>query len=220
MEMRSIRLDPQMTPIGHPLREQCPLHLLPGGGEGSPWCRAVLTRMRTSHCWRRTSSDLLGLPQRRSRLDIDAVRGGEGHKRRDVAARGVAVTVTGGQHVRGSRNTRVGELVPRLSTRHNDGTRHVKQAFKRIGDTVVDVVNKFFNKGTCQSPGFGGLGLVPLGRVGPFILWTMGRVISGMWWRGGTVGWLGKMPRSSHHWACTACHSKGRLQWSACGSLA
>ena len=107
---------------------------------------------------------LLGLPERRSRLDIDAVLGGEGHKRRDVAARGVAVT--GGQHVWGSRNIRVGELVPRLSTRHDDGRRHVKQAFKRIGDTLVDDVNKFFDKGTCQSPGFGGLGLVPLGEGG------------------------------------------------------
>ena len=35
---------------------------------------------------------VLGLPQRCSRLDIDAVLGGEGHKRRDVgdeAARGL-----------------------------------------------------------------------------------------------------------------------------------
>ena len=55
------------------------------------------------------------------------------------------------------------ELVPRLITRHDDGTRHVKQVFKRIGDTVVDAVNKFFMKGTCRSPGFGGLGLVPWG---------------------------------------------------------
>ena len=31
---------------------------------------------------------------------------------------------------------------------------------------MVDVVNKFFNKGTCHSPGFGGLGLVPLGKGG------------------------------------------------------
>ena len=68
--------------------------------------------------------------------------------------------------VGGSRNIRVGELVPRLSTRHDDGTRHVKQVFKRIGDTVVDAVNKFFNRGTCHYPGFGGLGLVPLGAGG------------------------------------------------------
>ena len=33
-----------------------------------------------------------------------------------------------------------------------------------------------------------------------------GRSHIGMWWRGGTVGWLGKMPISSHHWACTPCH--------------
>ena len=57
---------------------------------------------------------LLGLAQRRSRLDIDAVLGGEGPKRPDVAARGVAVP--GGQHVCGSGNIRVGELVPGLRT--------------------------------------------------------------------------------------------------------
>ena len=98
---------------------------------------------------------LRGLPQRRSRLDVDAVLGGEGHEGRDVAARGVAVRR--GQHVWGRRNIRVGEMVPRLSTRHDAGTRHVKQVFKRIGDTVVDAINKFFNKGTCQARGFGGL---------------------------------------------------------------
>ena len=98
---------------------------------------------------------LRGLPQRRSHLDVDAVLGGEGHEGRDVAARGVAVRR--GQHVRGRRNIRVGELVPRLSTRHDDGTRHVKQVFKRIGDTVVDAVNKIFYKGTCHARGFGGL---------------------------------------------------------------
>ena len=81
-----------------------------------------------------------------------------------MVARGVAVT--GKQQVWGSQNIRVGELVPRLSTRHDNGTRHVKQAFKRIGDTVVDAANKFFNKGTSQSLNFGGLGLVPLGEGG------------------------------------------------------
>ena len=322
--MSRIRLNPRMTPIGGPLREQCPLHLLPGGG-GEP---VVPGSDDEDEDLPLLAEDLVppllrGLPQRRSRLDIDAVLGGEGHEGRDVAARGLAVT--GGQHVWGSRNIRVGELVPRLSTRHDDGTRHVKQIFKRIGDTVVVTVNKFFNKGTCHSPGFSGLGLVPLGEGGvlplllhrfhiehrvkmlrnsvprppnffhpppgglailreknvavncvaeavhevtshrggwavshhggvgggirggvlqgcpaqgglgrnegggsaipryqlsPFIPWRVGRVISGMWWRGGTVGWLGKMPRSSHHWACTACHSKGRLEWSACGSPA
>ena len=34
VEMHQIRLNPPMTPIGGPLREQCPLHLLPGGGGG------------------------------------------------------------------------------------------------------------------------------------------------------------------------------------------
>ena len=61
---------------------------------------------------------LCGLPQRRPRLDVDAVLGGEGHERQDVAARGVAVRR--GQHVGGRRNIRVGELVPRLSSRHDD----------------------------------------------------------------------------------------------------
>ena len=32
--MRRIRLNPRMTPIGGSLREQCPPHLLPGGGGG------------------------------------------------------------------------------------------------------------------------------------------------------------------------------------------
>ena len=35
VNMRRIRLDPPITPIGGPLREQCPLHLLPGGGRGA-----------------------------------------------------------------------------------------------------------------------------------------------------------------------------------------
>ena len=84
---------------------------------------------------------LRGLPQRRSRLDVDAVLGEEGYEGRDAAARGVAVRR--GQYVRGRRNIRVGDLVPRLSTRHDDATRHFKRVFKRIGDTVVDAVNKF-----------------------------------------------------------------------------
>ena len=70
------------------------------------------------------------------------------------------------KHVWGSRNICVGELVPRLSIRHDDGTMHVKQDFKWIGDTVVHAVNKSVKTGTCQSPGFGGLGLVPLGEGG------------------------------------------------------
>ena len=52
-----------------------------------------------------------------------------------MAARGVAVT--GGQHVGGSRNIRVGEPVPRLNIRHGDETRHVKQAFKRTRSLML-----------------------------------------------------------------------------------
>ena len=66
----------------------------------------------------------------------------------------------------------------------------------------------------------GGGGAIPQYPLSTFILWRVGTVISGMWWRGGTVGWLGKMPRSSYQWACTGCHAKGRLEWSACGSPA
>ena len=66
----------------------------------------------------------------------------------------------------------------------------------------------------------GGGSPIPRYQLGPFILWRVGRVISGTWWRGGTVGCLGKMPRSSYHWVSTACHSKGRLEWSARGSPA
>ena len=110
---------------------------------------------------------LRGLPKRRSRLDIDAVLGERATKVQMWQLEGLRSRGGGGgQHVWGSRNIRVGELVPRLITRHHDGTRHVKQVFKRIGDTVVDAINKFFNKGTCYSPGFGGLGLVPLGEGG------------------------------------------------------
>ena len=106
------RLDPRMLPVGGPLREQCPLELLPGGG-GEP---VVPGGADEDEDLPLLEEDLippllLGLPQRRSRLDIDAVLGGEGHKSRDVAARGGAVT--GGQHVRGGRNIRVRELVPR-----------------------------------------------------------------------------------------------------------
>ena len=35
VQMRRIRLNPRMTPIGGPLRKQCPLHLLPGEGRGA-----------------------------------------------------------------------------------------------------------------------------------------------------------------------------------------
>ena len=165
VEMRRIWLNPRMTPMGGPLREQCPLHLLPGGGgelvvPGSADEDEDLPLLEEDL----VPPLLPGLPQRRSRLDVDAILGGEGREGRDVAAGGVAVT--GGRRVWGSRNIRVGELVPRLSTRHDDRTRHVKQVFKRIEDTVVDAVNKFFTNGTCHSPGFGGLGLVPLGEGG------------------------------------------------------
>ena len=98
---------------------------------------------------------LLGLPQRRSRLDIDAVLGGEGHKRRDVAARGVAVT--GGRHVWGSRNILVGELVPRLSTQHDDGTRHVKQALKRIRARSLMLLINFLIRALANPPVLEGL---------------------------------------------------------------
>ena len=107
---------------------------------------------------------LRGLPQRRSRLDVEAVLGGEGHEGGDVASGGVAVM--GGGHVGGGGDIRVRELVPRLSTRHDDRTRHLKQVLERIGDTVLHGVNKLFNKGTSQPPGFGGLGLVPLRKGG------------------------------------------------------
>ena len=90
---------------------------------------------------------LRGLPQRRSRLDVEAVLGGEGHEGGDVAAGGVAVR-GGGGHVGGGGDIRVRELVPRLSTRHDDRTRHLKQVLERIGDTVLHGVNKLFNKGT------------------------------------------------------------------------
>ena len=81
-----------------------------------------------------------------------------------MAAGGVAVK--GGEHVGGGGGIRVRELVPRLSTRHDDRTRHLKQVLERIEDTVLHGVNKLFNKGTSQPPGFGGLGLVPLRKGG------------------------------------------------------
>ena len=66
----------------------------------------------------------------------------------------------------------------------------------------------------------GGVPRFPDTNRAPSSYAELGTVISGMWWRGGTVGWLGKMPISSHHWACTPCHRKGRLEWLACGSPA
>ena len=110
---------------------------------------------------------LRGLPQRRSHPDVDAVLGGEGQEGRDVAARGVAVRE--GQHVRGRRNMRVGELVPRLSTRHHDGTRHFKQVFKRIGDTVVDAVNKFLLRALAMPEVLEGFDVYRWGRAGCFL---------------------------------------------------
>ena len=156
---------PPMLPVRGPLREQRPLHLLPGG-EGEP---VVPGGADEDEDLPLLEEDLvppllLGLPQRRSRLDMEAELGGEGHKSEDVAAGGGAVT--GGQHVRGGRNIRVRELVPRRRPRHDDRTRHVKQAFEGVGDTLVDAAYKFFNKGTSQALCFGGLGLVPLGEGG------------------------------------------------------
>ena len=51
----------------------------------------------------------------------------------------------GGEHVGGGGDIRVRELVPRLSTRHDDRTRHLKQVLERIGDTLLHGVNKFLN---------------------------------------------------------------------------
>ena len=58
----------------------------------------------------------------------------------------------------------------------------------------------------CPTPGGlgrnetgGGGSAIPQYQLSPFILWRVGRVISGMWLRGGLVGRLGKMPTSSHH---------------------
>ena len=56
--------------------------------------------------------------------------GGEGHEGGDVAAGGVAVR-GGGGHVGGGGDIRVREPVPRLSTRHDDRTRHLKQVLER-----------------------------------------------------------------------------------------
>ena len=81
-----------------------------------------------------------------------------------MAAGGVAVK--GGEHIGGGGDIRVRELVPRLSTRHDDRTRHLKQVLEWIGDTLLHGVNKLFNKGTSQPPGFGGLGLVSLRKGG------------------------------------------------------
>ena len=50
-----------------------------------------------------------GPPQRRSRLDVEAVLGGEGHEGGDVAAGGVAVN--GGEHVGGAGDIPVRDLV-------------------------------------------------------------------------------------------------------------
>ena len=85
-----------------------------------------------------------------------------------------------------------------------------------------------YDRGVLQGcPAQGGLGrnegggsAFPPYQLSPFTPWTVGRVISGMWWRGGTVKWHGKMPRSSQHRASIACHSKGRLEWLACASPA
>ena len=124
----------------------------------------MLTRTRTSPCWRRTSFPplLRGLPHRRFRLDVDAVLGGEGHEGRDVAARGVAVR--GGGTCAGQSKHPCGGASP--PTQSDDGRRHVKQVFKWIGDTVVDAANKFCNEGTCHARGFGWLGHAPLGEGG------------------------------------------------------
>ena len=165
VRMRRIRLNPRMTPIGDPLGKQCPLHLLPGG-RGEPVVPGSADHDEDVPL---LEEDLVpplirGLPQRRSHLDVETVLGRKGHEGGEVAAGGVAVK--GGEHVGGGGDIRVRELVPRLSSRHDDRTRHLKQVLERIGDTNRRGVNKLFNKGTSQPPGFGGLGLVPLRKGG------------------------------------------------------
>ena len=89
-----------------------------------------------------------------------------------MAARGVAVT--GGQHVWGSRNIRVGELVPRLSTRHNDGTRHVKQAFKRIASRSLMLLITFLIRAPANPPFLEDLDWYRWGRVGSLLCSSTG----------------------------------------------
>ena len=52
----------------------------------------------------------------------------------------------------------------------------------------------------------GGGGANPQYQLNPRIWWRVVRVISGMWWRGGTSGWEGTSPKSSHHWEVVVCH--------------
>ena len=97
VQMRRIWLNPQMTPIGGPLRKRCPLHLLPGG-RGEPVVPGTADHDEDLPLFEEdlVPPVLRGLPQRRSHLDVEAVLGGEGHEGGDVAAGGVAVRGGGG----------------------------------------------------------------------------------------------------------------------------
>ena len=61
-----------------------------------------------------------------------------------------------------------------MSTRHDDGPRHVKQAFKRIGDTLVDAVINFLIRALANLPVLEGLDLYRWGRVGSFLCSSTG----------------------------------------------
>ena len=86
------RLNPRMTPIGGPLLKQCPLHLLPGG-RGEPVVPGSVDHDEDLPLFEEKLVPPLhrGLHQRRSRLDVEGVLGGEGHEAGDVAAGGVAI---------------------------------------------------------------------------------------------------------------------------------
>ena len=114
-----------------------------------------------------------GVPQRRSRLDIDAVLGGEGHEGRDVAARGVAVT--GGGSVSRAVETSVWgrwshDSAPDMMMEQGMSNKSSNRSRTRW---LMLLIN-FLIRALAISPVFVGLDWYRWGGVGPFLCSSTG----------------------------------------------
>ena len=171
--MRRIWLNPRMTPMGGPLRKQCPLHLLPGG-RGEPVVRGSADQDEDLPLF---EEDLVppllrGLPQRRSRLHVEAVLGGEGHEGGDVAAGGVAV---GGGRMSGAVGTSVWgswspNSAPDTMTEHGNSNKSPNGSWT---PSCMELIN-FLIRAPASPAVLEGLDWYRWGRVGFFLCSSTG----------------------------------------------